>query len=101
MGCLESFAPVPELITLYYFRATSMARLCLVRPIGHWYCADRDSCTFSPEGDRAGMGGIYASDAPLLRGNWICGGPLDFPAAVFAGDGSSFAFPVAGASVRH
>ena len=27
------------------------------------------------------VGGIYANDASVLCGNWLCGGPLDFQAA--------------------
>jgi hypothetical protein len=33
---------------------------------------------------RSRLGGDYADDAPVLCGNWLCGGPLDFPAASFA-----------------
>ena len=34
---------------------------------------------FSPEGRLASfLGGGYETDAPVLRGSGICGGPLDF-----------------------
>jgi len=35
---------------------------------------------FSPEGEKIGpeWGGIYESDSPMLRGDWLCGGPLVF-----------------------
>ena len=47
----------------------------------------------------AELGGIYANDAPLLCGDRLCGGPLDFPAASSAGSRPSNAFPIAGAFV--
>jgi len=63
----------------YYFCATSMALLCLVHAEARWYCADRVWC-IPPLRKRASRSGevFYASDAPVLRGNWFCGGPLDF-----------------------
>jgi len=44
-------------------------------------------------------GGIHASNAPLLCGDWLCGGPLDFPAASSAGSRPSDSFSIAGAFV--
>jgi|HubBroStandDraft_2_1064218.scaffolds.fasta_scaffold19269_2 hypothetical protein len=42
MGHPEFPDPVSDRVTSYYFRATSIARLCLVRLTARCYCADRD-----------------------------------------------------------
>lgn len=67
---------------LYYFRATSMALLCLVRVHACCYRPNRDVSS-SPEDQRgrSRLGGIYANDASVLCGYWLRGGPLDFQAA--------------------
>jgi hypothetical protein len=67
-----------------------MARMCLVAVIRDCYCADSEVCS-SPEGSKLGpsFGGDYASHASLLRGNWLCGGPLDFQAAASGRSGDS------------
>jgi hypothetical protein len=43
---------------------------------------------------------FYAIDAHLLRGNWLCGGPLDFPEGSIAGRGSRLTFSVTGPFVE-
>ena len=42
--------------------------------------------------------GCHEDDASVLCGNWLCGGPLDFPAA--ASSGPSHSFPVSGPFVE-
>ncbi len=66
----------------YYFRATAMARMCLVRVIVGCYCADREVKSSSQAGSVADpeLGGDHANDASVLCGNWFCGGTLDFQA---------------------
>jgi hypothetical protein len=56
---------------------------------------------FSPDGERieTGLGGGYESNAPVLRGNWICGGPLVFQAAVNPPGRPSHTVPVTGSFV--
>jgi hypothetical protein len=87
----------------YYFRATLMAPMCLVRVIERCYCADRVQCWFLPCGQVGlipNVGGEYAIDASVLRGNWLCGGPLDFSAASGAGRRSRHTLSIAGTSVE-
>ena len=78
-----------------------MAPMCLVQTQGHWYCADREVSS-SPKGPRVDpdWGVFYAKDAPVLCGNWLCGGPLDFQAASIVGRRPSHAVPVTGPSVE-
>jgi hypothetical protein len=40
------------------------------------------------------------NDAPVLCGNWLCGGPLDIPAASFASRRPGHEIPVTGPSVK-
>jgi hypothetical protein len=51
---------------------------------------------FSPDGEKikAGLGGVYESDAPVLRGNWLRGGPLVFQAASNSRSGPGYTVPV-------
>jgi len=42
----------------YYFRATSMARMCLVRLLFPCYCADRTCDCSSPKGADLSIGGV-------------------------------------------
>ena len=46
------------------------------------------------------LGVRYADDAFVLCGNWICGGPLDIPAAGSAGSGSGYSFSIVGPFVE-
>jgi hypothetical protein len=84
MGHPPAARPVDSPYYSYYFRATSMALLCLVRLMARCYCADRDVLGSSPVGSNEvdpDWGVFYAEDEPVLRGNWLCGGSLDFQAA--------------------
>jgi hypothetical protein len=70
----------------YYFRATLMAPMCLVRVKARCYCADR--AYVPPLGSvnwPIRLGVVYEDDAPVLCGNWLCGGPLDFSASASHG----------------
>jgi hypothetical protein len=78
----------------YYFRAMRMARLCLVGHQGRCYRSER--WNVAPPVTSRSIGGVYADDAPVLCGNWICGGALDIPAAASAGSRPSYAFSVLG-----
>ena len=46
------------------------------------------------------VGGDYANDAFVLRGDWFCGGPLVVQAGSDAGRRSRHSFPVSGSAVR-
>ena len=46
--------------------------------------------------ESAGLGASYASDASVLCGDWICGGPLDISAASIAGSRPGYAVPFTG-----
>jgi len=51
--------------------------------MARWYCADRH-IWLPPLGINEvdpDWGVFYAEDEPVLRGNWLCGGSLDFQAA--------------------
>jgi hypothetical protein len=82
-GAPVFFGPGDDRVTSYYFRATSIAPMCLVRPTARCYCADREVevpplriTEVDPE-----LGGVYEKSASVLRGVRLCGGPLDFQAA--------------------
>jgi hypothetical protein len=78
-----------------------MALLCLVRsPVG-CYCADRvvgipprKVNEFEPD-----WGVFDENDAPVLCGNWLCGGPLDIPAEC-SSCRSGYTVSVSGPSVQ-
>src|SRR5580704_15880785 len=101
MGHPEFPDPVSDRVTSYYFRATSIARLCLVRLTARCYCADRD-IEVPPLKDhrsRSGIwGGVYEESTPVLCGVRLCGGPLDFQTASCSGP--RHAIPVAGSFVE-
>ena len=50
--------------------------------------------------NQAGLGGDYANDVSVLCGNWLCGGPLGFPAGSSASRRSRYPFPVTGPAVE-
>jgi len=79
-----------------------MALLCLVRTEDRWYCADKVICSSSPEGERTSRIGevFYENDAPVLRGDRLCGGPMDIQAASDAGGRPSQQVSVTGPSVE-
>lgn len=91
---------LPLQVPAYYFRATSMARLCLVPLIMRCYRADSASSSSPRITSRSRLGGVYANDASVLCGDRVCGGPLDFSQTTRAGSGPSHAVPVPGPFVE-
>ena len=81
----------------YYFRASQMAPLGLVRPTLRCYFSGSDADP--PPEVMAFDGGGYEVCASVLRGSGLCGGPLGIPAS--AGGGSSFAPSFFGSSVEN
>jgi hypothetical protein len=82
-----------------------MAPMCLVRSTARWYRADSEvEVGFLPYKGQTSEPDwwevFYAIDAHLLRGNWLCGGPLDFPEGSIAGRGSRLTFSVTGPFVE-
>jgi len=80
-----------------------MALLCLVHSQAGCYSADRVRCKRSSPDDQTidlDWGVFYEDDASVLCGNWLCGGPLDIPAASFANSRPSQSVSVAGPSLE-
>lgn len=82
----------------YYFRATAMALLGLVRPALHCYFADSDAESSPEVMADLDVGGIYEVHASVLRSSGLCGGPLGISTA--AGSGSGLAVAVFGSSLK-
>ena len=75
------FASTSRLLEWYYFRATLMALLGLVRCESHCYFADSDADPPLEVIDSLQFGGIYEVHASVLCSTGIRGGPLGIQAA--------------------